>query len=52
MDWVELAEDRKMRMAVVSKVINFRFRKVLGHSWVDAQLAASQEVLNSMELVI
>jgi hypothetical protein len=30
---------------------SFGFHKMLGNSWVAAQLAASQEVLSFMELV-
>jgi hypothetical protein len=41
-DWIDLARDRKWTIG---------FHKVLGSSWVAAQLAALQEGLSSMELV-
>jgi hypothetical protein len=44
MDWIDLAQDRDQWRALV------RFHKMLGNSWVGAQLVASQEGLGSIEL--
>jgi hypothetical protein len=41
-------QERNIKSYVCS---NFRFHKMLGTSWVDAQLVASQEGLRSMKLV-
>jgi hypothetical protein len=46
MDWIDLAQDRNQRKTVAG------FCKMLGNSWVAAQLAASQEELSCMELVL
>jgi hypothetical protein len=48
MDWIDLAEDRDHWRALVNTVMNLRFHKMFGSSWVAAQLAASQEGLSSM----
>jgi hypothetical protein len=37
---------------LVNTIMNFRVPKMLGISWVGAQLAASQEGISSMKLVI
>jgi hypothetical protein len=52
MDWIDLAQDRDQWMALVNTVMNLRFHKMLGHFLVAARLAASQEGLSSMELLI
>jgi hypothetical protein len=50
-DWIGLAQDRDQWRALVNKLWTFGFHKMLGSSWVAAQLAASQEGLSFMELV-
>jgi hypothetical protein len=50
-DWIHLAEDRDRWRALVNAVMSLRFHKILGISLVAEILAASQEGLNSMELV-
>jgi hypothetical protein len=52
MDWIDLAQDREQWRALVNTVMNLVFHKMLGRSWVAAQLAASQEGLSSMRVVI
>jgi hypothetical protein len=44
MDWIHLTQDRDQWKVLV----NFGFHKMLGSSWVVAQLAVSQEGLSSM----
>jgi hypothetical protein len=51
MDWIDLSKDMDQWRALVNKVMNLRFHKILGISGVAAKLAASQEGLSSMELV-
>jgi hypothetical protein len=50
MDWINLVQDTDKLRALVNTLI-FGFHKMLGNSWVVAQLAAAQEELNSMDLV-
>jgi hypothetical protein len=38
--------------AFMNTVIKLRFHNIFGYSWVAAQLAASQEGLSSIELVV
>jgi hypothetical protein len=52
MDWICLAQDRDQWMTLVNTVVNLRFHKIFGNSSVAEQLAASQEGLCSVELVI
>jgi hypothetical protein len=47
-DWIDLAKDRDQWRALVNMVITFGIHKLLGSSRVPAQLAASQEGLNSL----
>jgi hypothetical protein len=51
MDRIDLAQDGGQWKALVNTVMNLRVHKMLGSSWVPAQLAASQEGLSLMELV-
>jgi hypothetical protein len=51
MDWIDLAQDRDQWMALVNIVRNFWFHKMLGNSWVAAQMAVYQEGFSSMEIV-
>jgi hypothetical protein len=52
MDWASLAPGRENRRVLVNTVMRtFRFHKMLGISWVPAQLTTSEWVLSSMELV-
>jgi hypothetical protein len=48
MDWIDLAQDRDQRRALVNTVMNSGFHKMLGSSRAAAQLAASQKGLSSM----
>jgi hypothetical protein len=52
MDWIDVAQDRDQWRALVNTVMNLLVTKMLGNFLVAAQLAASQEGLSSMELVI
>jgi hypothetical protein len=47
-DWINLSQEREQWRALVKTVMKFRFHKMLGSSWVAAQLAASQEGLCSV----
>jgi hypothetical protein len=51
MDWIILAQDGNLWRALVNTVWTFQFSKMLRNSWVAERLAASEEVLGSMELV-
>jgi hypothetical protein len=50
-DWIDLAQDRDQWRALVNTAMHFGFHKLEGNSQVAAQLAASEEGLNSMNLV-
>jgi hypothetical protein len=50
-DWIDLAQDRYRRRALVNSVMNFGFHKMLENCRVAAQLVASRVVLSSTELV-
>jgi hypothetical protein len=52
MEWIDLAKNMDQWRAVVNTVMTFGFHKMLGNSLVAAQLAASQDGLSCMELVI
>jgi hypothetical protein len=52
MDWIDRAHDRDQWRALVNTVMNLGFHKMLGSSWVAAQLAASQEGMSSMKLIV
>jgi hypothetical protein len=51
-DWIDLAQHRDQWRELVNAVMNLRFNKMLENSRVAAQLAACQEKLSSMKLVI
>jgi hypothetical protein len=51
MDCIHLAQDRGQWRALVSMVMNFGFRKMLGNSREADRPAASQEGMSFMELV-
>ena len=42
MDWISLAQDRDRRRAFVDAVMNPRFYKMRGISWVAEDVLASQ----------
>jgi hypothetical protein len=48
MDWIDLAQNRGQWRALLNTVMNLRSHKMLGSSWVAAQLTASQKGLSSM----
>jgi hypothetical protein len=50
-DWIKLAQDRDQWWALENTVMNFRFHKRRGISWLAETLLASQDGLCSMELV-
>jgi hypothetical protein len=49
MDWIDLAQDRDQWRALVNTVMNLGIPQ---NSWVGERLAASQEGLSSMEILI
>ena len=49
MDWIQLAQDRNRWQALVNAVMNRRFHKMRGISWLVEKRLASQEELSSME---
>jgi hypothetical protein len=51
MDWIHLAHDTDQCKVLVNTVMNLRFHKMLGYSWVVERLAASYEGVESMELI-
>ena len=51
-DWIDLAQDRDKWWALVNTVMNLRFHKWCGISWVAYNMLASQEGLCFVELVI
>jgi hypothetical protein len=51
MDWVHLAQGRVEWRAVVNKVMNLRFFKILETFCVAEKLLASSEGLSCMKLV-
>jgi hypothetical protein len=52
MDWTDLAQARDQWRALVNMMMNNRVQQKFRNSWVAEGLAASQEGLSSMELVI
>lgn len=50
MDWVHLAQSRVEWRAVVNKIMNLRFRKILETSCVTKKLLASLEGLSCIKL--
>jgi hypothetical protein len=52
MDWIDQAQDRDQWRGLVNTVWTVGFHKMLGNSWIAAQLAAFQEGLSSMKLGI
>jgi hypothetical protein len=50
-DWINLVQDRDWWNALVNKVMNLRWHKMLGNSWLAERLAASQDGLSSTEMV-
>jgi hypothetical protein len=52
MDWIDLAEDRDRWQAFGNGVMNFRFYKMLGVSWLAEDLLATQKGCCFMELVM
>jgi hypothetical protein len=51
MGWIDLAQDRDQWRLLWTRWWTVGFHKILGDSWVVAQLAASPEGLSSMKLV-
>jgi hypothetical protein len=51
MDWIELAEDKNRLRALVHVVMDLRFLKAWRNSSMAADLVASQEGPNCMDLV-
>jgi hypothetical protein len=51
MDWIDLDQDRTTGGLFLTRYWTFWLHKILGISWVAAQLAASQGELSSMKLV-
>jgi hypothetical protein len=52
MVWIDVAQDRDQWRALVNMVWTFGFHKMLGSSWIAIQLAAFQDGLSSMKLVL
>jgi hypothetical protein len=53
MEWIDLAQDRDQWRVLVNTVMNLRVSfKMLGSSWVAAQLIASQEGLSSVSIIL
>ena len=51
MDWIDLAQDRDRRRALVDAAIwTFVLYKMVGISWLTEKLLVSQEGLCSMDL--
>jgi hypothetical protein len=51
-DWIHPAQDWDHWRALVKKVMNLRFHKILGNSLVTERLLTSEERLSFTELVI
>jgi hypothetical protein len=51
-DWVHVGQHRGQWQALCTRWWTFRFRKILGSSWVAERLAASQDGPASMEFVL
>ena len=49
--WINLAKDRETYWDIVKTVMNFRFHKIRGISWLVEELLAFQERLYSVGLV-